>query len=283
MRRQVFLPNLQENPYFCFPEAVGWYQKEPLHYAYREKDTFPFFNLHVVLSGKGYIKCNSEVHMLQQGDAFLYFPYEEQEYYSDKENPWEVVWVHFNGRYLKEYFLEKAYQLSNVWTLKFFGNLREMIISLLEETEENVMLQQSKLSMLTYGVIAEFITQAEPLTTNKSVDIYYRILDILPKMREDSGKAFSLHQWAEQVGISSFYFCKMFKKATGVTPNKFITLCRLQKAKQLLIEHSDWTVKRIALECGYPSISYFGRLFLENEGQTPASYRRQFFHNKNHE
>jgi AraC-like DNA-binding protein len=275
MKRQVFLPIVHENPYFCFPEAVGWYKDEPQHCAIREKNEFDYFNLHVVISGKGYLKSNNDVHMLQQGDSFLYFPSEEQYYYSDKEDPWEVVWVHFRGSYLKEFFIEKGFHLSNVWTLKLWNNIKIAIITLLEEAENSGILHQSTLSTLTYGIISEFLSQAETLTVNKG-DIYNKIVSILPQMRELSSRPFELKYWADELNISTFYFCKMFKKTTGMSPTNFIMLCRLQKSKQLLMEKNEWTVKQIALECGYPSISYFGKIFLENEGLTPAEYRKRF-------
>lgn len=274
MKRQVFLPIMHENPYFCFPEAVGWYKDEPQHCAIREKNEFDYFNLHVVIGGKGYFKSNNHIHVLQQGDSFLYFPSEEQYYYSDKENPWEIVWVHFRGSYLKEFFIEKGFHVSNVWTLKLWNNIKIAIINLLEEAENYGILHQSTLSTLTYGIISEFLSQAETLTVNKG-DIYNKIVAILPKMRELSSKPFELKYWADQLNISIFYFCKMFKKTTGMSPTNFIMLCRLQKSKQLLMEKSEWTVKQIALECGYPSISYFGKIFLENEGLTPAEYRKR--------
>lgn len=274
MKKQVFLPIVHENPYFCFPEAVGWYKDEPQHCAIREKNEFDYFNLHVVISGKGYLKSNNHVHMLQQGDSFIYFPSEEQYYYSDKEDPWEVVWVHFRGSYLKDFFIEKGFHLSNVWTLKLWNNIKIAIINLLEEAENSGILHQSTLSTLTYGIISEFLSQAETLTVNKG-DIYNKIVAILPKMRELSSKPFELKYWADELNISTYYFCKMFKKTTGMSPTNFIMLCRLQKSKQLLMEKSEWTVKRIALECGYPSISYFGKIFLENEGLTPAEYRKR--------
>lgn len=276
MQRQVFLPNIHDNPYFCFPEAVGWYKEESKHYAKREENQFHYFNLHVVLSGKGYLHTKKGVQMLKQGDAFLYFPLEEQEYYADMDDPWEIVWVHFNGRYLNEFFIEKGFHLSNVWTLKLWENVKDAIISLLEEAEKHAILHQSTLSTLTYGIISELITQAEPLTVNKGFNIYNRVVAILPKMREMSSQEFELKRWAEELHISTYYFCKIFKKAIGVTPMKFITLLRLQKSKQLLIDKREWTVKQIAVECGYKSMSYFGRLFLENEGITPAEYRKKF-------
>ena len=274
MKRQIFLPIVHENPYFCFPEAVGWYKEEPHHCAIREKNEFDYFNLHVVISGKGYLKSNNHVHVLQQGDSFLYFPSEEQYYYSDKENPWEVVWVHFRGSYLKEFFIEKGFHVSNVWTLKLWNNIKIAIINLLEEAENFAILHPSTLSTLTYRIISEFLSQAETLNVNKG-DIYNKIVAILPQMRELSSKPFELKYWADELTVSTFYFCKMFKKTTGMSPTNFIMLCRLQKSKQLLMEESEWTVKQIALECGYPSISYFGKIFLENEGLTPAEYRKR--------
>lgn len=275
MKRQIFLPMIHENPYICFPEAVGWYKDEPQHCAIRNKNEFNCFNLHVVISGKGYLKSRNNVHILQQGDAFLYFPLEEQNYYADREDPWEIAWVHFNGSYLNEFFVEKGFHLSNVWTLKLWDNVNNAIINLLVEAEKSAILYQALLSTLTYGIISEFISQAAPLTANKGSDIYSRIVGVLPKMREISAKPFVLKYWADELSISTYYFCKMFKKTTGMSPTDFIMLCRLQKSKQLLVENREWTVKHVALECGYPSISYFGRLFLENEGLTPTEYRKK--------
>lgn len=274
MRRQVFLPIIHENPYFCFPEAVGWYKEEPQHYVTRGTNEFNNFNLHVIINGKGYLKTKNETHALHTGDSFLYFPSEEQHYFSDREHPWEVIWIHFNGNFLKEFFIEKGFQLTNVWTLKLWERVKISIEKLLEEAENFAILHQSTLSTLTYGVISEFISQAERLNINRG-DIYHKIVGILPQMREFSTKPFELKYWAEELNISTYYFCKMFKKTTGMSPTNFIMLCRLQKSKQLLMEKKDLTVKQIALECGYPSISYFGKIFLANEGVTPVEYRKR--------
>jgi len=273
MQRQIHLPIIHEHPYFCFAESVGWYKDFATHVVKREKNEMHNFSIHVVISGKGYLKIKDTTYLLQQGDAFIYFPSEEQFYYAYKEIPWEVLWVHFNGSYLKDFFIEKGFHLSNVWTIKLWANIKKTIITLLEEVEEFTIIHPATISTLTYGIIAEFISQAEPLTSNNGYDLYNKIISILPKMRELSSKPFELKYWAEELNISTYYFCRMFKKATGMTPTSFIMLCRLQNSKQLLIEKRDWTVKQIALEVGYPSICYFGRLFLQNEGITPSEYR----------
>lgn len=275
MKRRIFLPVIQEHPYFCFPESVGWYNNHPRHSVIRKVGELKNYNLHLVIDGKGYLIANGITYTLQQGDAFLYFPMQEQVYYSDEENPWEVLWVHFNGNHLKEFFIERGFHRANVFTLKLWKNIYNSLIILLKEAEQYTILHPSTLSVLTYGIIAEFINQAVPLTPNKGYDLCDRIIDILPQMQKSSAYPFVLSQWSEQIGISTFYFCKMFKKTAGMSPSDFIKLCRLLNAKQLLLEKSDWTIKQIALEIGYPSISYFGRLFLENEGVSPTEYRKK--------
>lgn len=275
MKRQIFLPVIPEHPYFCFPESVGWYKDECKHYVHRQKEEMNNFNLHIIISGKGYLRSNDLTYTMQAGDCFLYFPNEEQLYYSDEENPWEVLWVHWNGTYLKEFLVERGFHTSHVWTLKSLNHMKQAILALLEEAEEFTILHPSTLSNLTYGILVELITQAVPITNTRGTKLYDKIVDLLPLMRECSNKPFQLEDWSEHLQISTFYFCKVFKKVTGMTPTRFITLCRIQKAKQLLIEKREWSVKQIAIEVGYPSISYFGRLFLENEGVTPMEYRNK--------
>lgn len=275
MRRQIFLPLIHHHPYFCLPEAVGWYKEEKHHYVNRTKNEMDNFNLHIVVDGEGYIRRKDEMITLKAGDCFLYFPSEEQYYYAKEENPWEVLWVHFSGNYLREFLIEHGFHTSNVWTLKSFTRMNELMIQLLEEAEQHTILHPSVLSMLTYGILSEFIAQAVPLSITRTFDRYNQILAILPKMREESYKPFDLKRWSDQLKVSTYYFCRIFKKTTGMSTGEFITLCRIQRAKQLLIERKDWTVKQIALETGYPSISYFGKLFLENEGVTPQEYRKK--------
>ncbi|MNI98530.1 DNA-binding transcriptional regulator AraC [compost metagenome] len=59
-----------------------------------------------------------------------------------------------------------------------------------------------------------------------------------------------------------------------MTPLEFVTLCRLQAAKQQLLEKPEQQVADIARRCGYDNPSYFNRRFMESEGMTPTDYRR---------
>ncbi|MFH5184533.1 AraC family ligand binding domain-containing protein [Paenibacillus sp. TAB 01] len=89
MRRQRLLPTLQEHTYFCLPESVGWYRDEPSHLVERPEGALNNFSIHLITNGKGFVEKDNEMHTLQAGDAFLYFPLQKQRYYSSEEEPWE--------------------------------------------------------------------------------------------------------------------------------------------------------------------------------------------------
>ncbi|MBP1966243.1 helix-turn-helix transcriptional regulator [Paenibacillus aceris] len=272
MQRQVMLPRLQQASYFIFPESIGWYTDHPGHVVYRQEGYYETYSIHFIVSGKGYVEIEGEQHTLQKGDAFLYVPMQEQRYYSSKDDPWNVRWVHFYGNHLKEFMLEKGF-LRTLWTLKRWMELEEAFHELLLEAENNGILRQTNLSTLTYKILSEFMSYAAPLTGNRGMESVDRILAILPTMQQKACEPFILEEWAELTGVSTYYFCKLFRKATSMTPLSFITLCRIQFAKQRLIEKENMPVKEIAIQAGYASASYFNQRFQEHEGMTPSEFR----------
>ncbi|MNK29568.1 HTH-type transcriptional regulator YesS [compost metagenome] len=274
MKRHCQFPTLIKQPYFCFPESVGMYNQELDHSVSREAGTLNNFNIHFIASGTGYVEIEGHTYTLRRGDAVLYFPLQAQRYYTDAEDPWDVRWVHFYGNKLQEYFIDRDFHKNHVWTLRQPSSFEHVHMALLEEAETHKLLYPATLSTLTYAVIAEFFSQAVPQTANKSSDAAERILELLPLMQQHACEPFILDEWAEQAGVSSYYFCKLFRKSVNMTPMDFITLCRLQVSKQWLLERTSSPIRQIAEEAGYPSVSYFNKRFLEHEGVTPGEYRR---------
>ncbi|RTE08341.1 AraC family transcriptional regulator [Paenibacillus whitsoniae] len=272
MRRHVMLPKLQQSDFFIFPESVGWYKDSPNHEVDRPEGLWTTYSLHVIMAGKGYVELEGEVHTLQKGDAFLFFPYQKQFYYSSKDEPWDVRWVHFYGDHLREFLVAKGF-LRNLWTLKRSAELEQSLLELLEEAELHQILRPTQLSTLNYRILSEFMSYAAPLAVNRGMESVERIVTLLPAMQQKACEPFVLEEWAELAGVSTYYFCKLFRKATSMTPLSFITLCRMQYAKQRLIEKENWPIKDIAQEAGYTSPSYFNQRFHEHEGMTPSEFR----------
>ena len=85
-------------------------------------------------------------------------------------------------------------------------------------------------------------------------------------------EAISLKQVVQHVHVSRFYFCKLFKKATGMTLTEYVARVRVEKAKTLLVDPS-LRVSEIVFAAGFGSIPRFNSVFKHFVGMPPTEYR----------
>jgi AraC-like DNA-binding protein/ligand-binding sensor protein len=86
------------------------------------------------------------------------------------------------------------------------------------------------------------------------------------------GEMLSLEQVAHAASMSAFYFCKIFKAATGLTFTDYVARARVEKTKQLLLNPHK-RVSEAAYEAGFQSLSQFNRVFRRVTGEAPSAYR----------
>ena len=89
---------------------------------------------------------------------------------------------------------------------------------------------------------------------------------------EHQTEEIALKDVAGAVNMSAFYFCKTFKKATGMTFTDYLARVRVEKVKNLLLNPHK-RVSEAAYEAGFQSLSQFNRVFLRIAGQSPSVYR----------
>ena len=91
---------------------------------------------------------------------------------------------------------------------------------------------------------------------------------------ENQDEELSLSQVARAVNMSAFYFCKTFKKATGLTFTDYLARVRVEKVKNLLLNPHK-RVSEAAYEAGFQSLSQFNRVFRRIAGESPTVYRER--------
>lgn len=92
-------------------------------------------------------------------------------------------------------------------------------------------------------------------------------------IREHQAESLSLDQMAKSLNVSTFYFCKLFKKATGLTFTDYLARTRVERAKNLLL-NPNVRVSEVAYDCGFISLTHFNRIFKRVVGKSPTEYRR---------
>jgi AraC-like DNA-binding protein len=96
---------------------------------------------------------------------------------------------------------------------------------------------------------------------------------VAQQLQGRAGEAFPMKEISDEVQLTPVQFTRRFQSALGQTPSDYLTSLRLHKARTLLLE-TDWTLQRIAQECGYSSGLYLNRVFRLKMRTTPGQFRK---------
>jgi AraC-like DNA-binding protein/mannose-6-phosphate isomerase-like protein (cupin superfamily) len=101
----------------------------------------------------------------------------------------------------------------------------------------------------------------------------YQMEAVCRYIRDHLSEHLTVDGLAKEFHYSRTRLSVLFKEATGVTLNAYITQARISKAKHLLMEER-LSVARIAQVTGFSTPQYFSRRFLEIVGCTPSEFVR---------
>lgn len=79
----------------------------------------------------------------------------------------------------------------------------------------------------------------------------------------------------QEIGVNSSYLSDLFHKVEGITIQQFIRKEKVRLAENML-RYSEYDVKEIANYLSFCSQSYFGSVFKEQTGMSPARYRKKY-------
>jgi AraC-like DNA-binding protein len=99
----------------------------------------------------------------------------------------------------------------------------------------------------------------------------WRIRRAVRTMREDP-VAMSVDRLARSAGLSRAHFFRLFGQATGVTPNVFLNVLRLESAVASMVATQE-PVARVGERLGFSAPGHFTRFFRDHAGVTPSAFR----------
>lgn len=237
------------NPLFCGTEAC-----EPSHKygpAVRR-----YYLLHYVLSGEGVFEGQDGVWRVSAGEFFLIRPGEITTYTADEHEPWQYVWIAFDGRCAA--LLDDASPVGRL-PRAIFSELHDALVQNFAEFGNG---REFYLASLLHRIFAE-LHSARPSSPHYAS----RAKSYISAMYMQD---ISVESVADTLSLNRRYLSRLFRERYGVTMQEYIVSVRLEAAAKLLSD--GYSVGESARLCGYRDQFNFSKMFRRRYGVSPKEY-----------
>lgn len=227
-----------------------------------------------VAEGKTHFYIDGRERILPKGNMILYRPKDVQLYeYHGPDRP-DVYWVHFTGSDV-EAMLERC-GISAGETVFFAGTspeyprLYRQMIQELQLRRTNFRHLMELMLQQIFLIVGRCLREGRQ-TGNDALDEIQRATQYF---HENYNSPVCIRDYAAQRHMSECWFIRSFRQVTKVTPMQYIVSLRITNARNLL-DHTNYSVSRVAEAVGYDNALYFSRLFKKHVGLSPSEYRRR--------
>ncbi len=271
-------PSPQVRNGFLYVQEVGDFYAGPRYFT--ERKGLSSYLIKCCMGGEGTVTYRGQTHIVRPGQ-FFWLDCTLPQYYATSPNVdnWHVLWAHFYGANSAKYY-EQFLAFNNgsiIGTLPAHHTVGDGLRSLLAiyRSAQNTLTEDLRASAILAGIMAE--CAGARYAANASADAMPdTVRQAQQFLTERYADRITLDQLGEKFAIDKYYFLKLFKRHTGLTPNEYLILTRLTQAKELL-RTTQYSVGQISLEVGIPNASHFIKLFQRHEGVTPGAYRQSWY------
>ncbi len=242
---------------------------------YTKRSGLDSYLIKFTISGKGILEYGGEKYDLIPDSVMFIDCKEPQNYYTDPNyDKWEMYWVHFCGKNVKTYyerFLENN-NYSPVATMVSDNSLSEIIENIIYVSNNYAKDQNNEIiaDNLLNTLLKECITKS--VTSNYTSPSY--VEKIAHYLRHHYNEEIDLDMLANEFNISKFHLQRTFKDVMGLSPAKYLSNIRINRAKRLL-RGTNMPINEVAEHIGMEP-NYFIQRFKSSENKTPKQYRNNW-------
>lgn len=255
------------------PKNVSTYHKLPildgleLLHAKNHTTDFPFhthntFNIAIILNQTFNTKLSDKFLQAPKGTLSITNPHEVHATPCDHQLGNSFFTFYISPEVLKDlnqgenvFFEDKIIYDESIFNNLYFlsNNFENPVINV-----EKMLLANLKTLVKHYAKSIHF--------KNKETALFHRFVN------DNWMEKFSLDAAAKSFGLDKYKFLRLFKYETGLTPNNFILLQRVEKSKKLLDKQVD--LLEIVVETGFYDVAHLSKHFKRFTGVSPTAYRK---------
>lgn len=269
------LRNIQKQTNDLYLVHCGHHQCPP-GYSYDHKIPNEY-HLHFVLNGKGTIEVDQVVYPVEKDDIFIIQKDISFSYQSDMHDPWEYIWVTFDGSQAEFYVKHIGLSTHNPVLASASPTKRYLpIIQKILDTNELTLANEIKRVGYLYELLGHVIESQNILKSKNNPHDYPSDTYVEYALQYIKHNYYhtTVSDIAKYVGINRSYLTSIFKSKLGVSPQAYLINYKLNKA-EILITTTNLPIQDISAKVGYNDPPTFSKMFKQIYHLSPKHYRDQ--------
>lgn len=248
-------------------DSFSYFDAGPSYFT--EREGMDQYLLMYTVGGMGRLVYAGGEFLLEPGHAAL-IDCRQYQYYGTAAEHWEFYWIHFSGSHAAVYY-DAAFRPQFVVPY-LAGRLKPLFDRLLALPVDYTMTYELQLCSFVNQLLTEVTAAA---LNEKSEGLDTGMSGVAAYLMQHYAQPVQLAELAEKTHFSLYHFIRVFKKETGETPHEFLTRCRINQSKNLLVA-TQLSVEETAQQVGYGDVNTFIRAFRRLTGTTPHRYRQKY-------
>lgn len=253
---------------FCLT-ATGAFQARENYFTEREK--MSGILVLFTVAGEGLLEYGGKRYTVKRDDVMI-IDCDKPHCYrtSERSGVWDFAYAHVNGTAAQGMF-----ELITGWRDVVFGadsdrmqSLFDVLLNVREIDSLDAAIFCSEALSALFGELAGMRKKRSPV--NESGERVERAIEYI---KANFQRKVTVNELCKNLFLSKFYFIKLFRGYTGVTPYEYLLNYRVNQAKYLL-RNTEKSVSEICFDCGFEDTSNFIRTFKKIAGFTPLQFRK---------
>ncbi|MCX7843288.1 MAG: AraC family transcriptional regulator [Clostridia bacterium] len=227
----------------------------------------------LTLSGEGYLEYADMQVTLKPNQVFLINCSLKHSYRTGSCGSWEIEWVHFNGNACHEYYKLINEEELNIINLADSKCISKYFEEISQTMSGNYLHNDVKLSMLMTNILTElYMSKLNPIDNVRHSELNEMLDNVISFVQENYQKKITINDMAQIAHLSKYYFLRVFKGYTGLSPYEYLINYRINRSK-LMLKETCLTVEAVAYNTGFNNTNNYIRHFKKIVGTTPLKYR----------
>ena len=260
-----------------------------------------FYELNVIIKGKGTHYIQNKSYKIQEGMAFLIPPYAPHGYTFDN-NDYVIFHILFHNLFFDKYNhllknvngfnlffeIEPHIRLHSERTTFLFSlnssDFTELIsnfkrlVQLESESNCNTQLEKEFLALYIISVLCDSLSTSI-YDSNKNDEFLLSCLKVAEYIQNNFYDKITISQLCALVNMSRSSLLRYFARIYNCSPLEYLNDYRINQSKIMLCDNSK-NIATIAQDSGFFDSSHFIHFFTKKVGISPAKYRENIFKNK---